>query len=234
MAVNALLRPARRERLPRSGRLIASREKAMAPPAPPLDPIVTTAVSPPWTGIVLAGGQSSRMGSDKALLPWGALTLLDQARSRLLSAGAARVVVCGRSGGEDEMPDDQRGQGPLSALAQLAPRLDDGVLVIVPVDMPLLSSELLQQLAGASGACAAFEFHPLPMRLVLATPVRAMLARLSLLPEAQRSLRTLHRELGGNLLDGSRWQEELRGCNTPEEWRALLQTAGCPASDDSN
>ncbi|SKC39734.1 molybdenum cofactor guanylyltransferase [Pseudoxanthomonas indica] len=195
---------------------------------------MTTAVSPPWTGIVLAGGQSSRMGSDKALLPWGARTLLDQARSRLLSAGAARVVVSGRSGREDEMPDEQRGQGPLSALAQLAPRLDDGVLVIVPVDMPLLSNELLQQLAGAPGACAAFEFHPLPMRLELATPVRAVLARLSLLPEVQRSLRTLQRELGGNLLEGSHWQEELRGCNTPEEWKALLQTAGCPASDDSN
>lgn len=38
---------------------------------------------PPVTGFVVAGGRSQRMGRDKALLPWGGSTLLDDSISRL-------------------------------------------------------------------------------------------------------------------------------------------------------
>ncbi|HEY6549003.1 MAG TPA: NTP transferase domain-containing protein, partial [Vicinamibacteria bacterium] len=47
-------------------------------------------------GYVLAGGQSQRMGKDKALLPWGEKTLLSHALARVREAtsrGAA--VLCG-------------------------------------------------------------------------------------------------------------------------------------------
>jgi molybdopterin-guanine dinucleotide biosynthesis protein A len=39
-------------------------------------------------GIVLAGGLSSRMGRDKALLPWQGRTLLEHMRGLLMQAGA--------------------------------------------------------------------------------------------------------------------------------------------------
>ena len=42
-------------------------------------------------GIVLAGGLSSRMGRDKALLPWQGRTLLEHMRGVLKQAGAGRV-----------------------------------------------------------------------------------------------------------------------------------------------
>lgn len=173
------------------------------------------------------------MGRDKAALPWGCHTLLEQARVQLLDAGARRVVVCGRSGSQDAVPDAETGQGPLAALAQLAPQLDDGILLIVPVDMPLLSRELLQQLAAADSECAAFDSHPLPMRLQLAANARMVLASLSRLPASQRSLRALQRELHTLTLDGMGWQAQLRGCNTQDEWQALRSHAACPASDHS-
>ena len=43
--------------------------------------------------IVLAAGPSSRMGSPKALLPWGGTTLVGYAVRELAAAGAARIVV---------------------------------------------------------------------------------------------------------------------------------------------
>jgi len=193
-----------------------------------------TAVSPPWIGIVLAGGQSSRMGSDKATLRWGGQTLLEHVRSQLSAAGASRVLICGRADVQDAVPDANSGQGPLAALAQLLPHLNDGVHLVVPVDMPLLSVGLLQHLASTDASCAAFAAHPLPMRLQLTPQVRQVLEKLSRLAAPQRSLRALQNELGALLLDATPWAAQLRGCNTPEEWKALQQWVDCPPSVHSN
>src|SRR5205823_4648191 len=46
----------------------------------------------PLTAIVLAGGASSRMGRPKALLPFGAETLIERVVRRL-AAGSSEVVV---------------------------------------------------------------------------------------------------------------------------------------------
>jgi molybdenum cofactor cytidylyltransferase len=43
--------------------------------------------------IVLAAGSSSRMGSSKALLPWGRTTLVGYAVREVAAAGAERIVV---------------------------------------------------------------------------------------------------------------------------------------------
>ena len=174
------------------------------------------------------------MGCDKASLPWGGQTLLERARSQLSAAGAHRVVICGRAGMQDAVADAQGGQGPLCALAQLSAHLEDGIHLIVPVDMPLLSLELLQQLRLADVSCAAFESHPLPMRLLLGPQVREVLENLSQLPESQRSLRALQRALDATLLDEVPWRSQLRGCNTPNEWEALRVSASCPPSVQSN
>ncbi|MBK6962318.1 MAG: NTP transferase domain-containing protein [Gammaproteobacteria bacterium] len=45
-------------------------------------------------GALLAGGQSRRMGADKALLPVGAGTLLDHMLAKLRALDLAEVVVC--------------------------------------------------------------------------------------------------------------------------------------------
>ncbi len=43
--------------------------------------------------VVLAAGQSKRMGQPKLLLPWGTGTVIEQVVSTLIEAGAAEVVV---------------------------------------------------------------------------------------------------------------------------------------------
>ena len=188
----------------------------------------------PCSGVVLAAGRSSRMGRDKALLPWQGQTLLDQARRQLFAAGAGRVLTCGRSDHPDAIPDRERGQGPLSALAQLCPALDDGVYIVVPVDMPLLSTALLQLLACTEAACVAVEGNPLPMRLQLQQQVRHQLAHLDQQAGPQRSLRALQQALHARWLEAAPWQDQLRGCNTPDEWNALRDSRHCPPSDASN
>ncbi|MGN6224902.1 molybdenum cofactor guanylyltransferase [Pseudoxanthomonas sp.] len=175
----------------------------------------------PWNGVVLAGGRSSRMGRDKAMLPWQGRTLLEHMRERLREAGAARVVISGAHPDPDAIPDVVRDGGPAAALAQLAPRLDDGVWLLVPVDMPLLDVSTLGVLAASSADCAIFAGHPLPMRLVLDPRSRAVLAALAIAPPPQRSLRAIHQALAGDVIDVEGRNARLINCNTPEEWDAL-------------
>lgn len=117
-------------------------------------------------GVVLAGGQSRRMGRDKAMLEIGGKTLLDRARALLASAGCGSVRVSGRPGRPDGIPDSRPGEGPgqaiFDALEFARETGQDGVLII-PVDMPGLSvATLTPLLQPASTRCRAWVDHPLP------------------------------------------------------------------------
>lgn len=176
---------------------------------------------PSWSGVVLAGGRSSRMGRDKAMLPWHGRTLLDHMRVRLREAGATRVVISGAYPDPDAIPDPIGDGGPAAAFAQLAPKLADGVWLLVPVDMPLLDVAMLGRLAGARADCAIFAGHPLPMRIVLGPRSRTALAAMVDAPAPRRSLRAIHEALDGVLIATDGRRAQLANCNTPAEWEAL-------------
>jgi len=176
---------------------------------------------PAWRAVLLAGGRSSRMGTDKALLPWGEGTLLAHMHGRLLEAGAAQVVVSGDRPALGGVPDAQPDTGPMGALAQLAPQLHDGAWLVVPVDMPLLSTALAHALLSAGAACACVEDHPLPMALRLDAGVRAVMHDVGAREERARSLRALQERLQTAYLPASPWRDALRNCNTPDDWSAL-------------
>ena len=174
-----------------------------------------------WCAVLLAGGRSSRMGSDKALLPWGEGTLLAHMHARLVEAGAAQVVVSGDRPDLGGVPDAQPDTGPMGALAQLAPQLHDGVWLVAPVDMPLLPVALVHALLSVDAACACVADHPLPMALRLDDGVRAVMKEVGARGERGRSLRALQERLQAMHLPAAPWQAVLRNCNTPEDWAAL-------------
>ncbi|MGP1665175.1 MAG: molybdenum cofactor guanylyltransferase [Rhodanobacter sp.] len=178
-------------------------------------------------GVVLAGGRSSRMGTDKASLLWRGQPLLQHMRSLLAQAEAARVWVSGPQSGLDGLPDREPGLGPLGGLLTLAQTQADGIYLLVPVDMPLLTASLLRRLAVAvsidrSVPSATFSAYPLPLCLRLDSRVRAAIAELSLQSPRARSLRALHNTLGGIELPlGESDAACLINCNTPEEWQGV-------------
>jgi len=75
-----------------------------------------------WTGVVLAGGASRRMGRDKARLEIGGEAMARRAATALAAAGAAEVFCMGGDAGAlsalgiDVRPDEHPGEGPLGAV----------------------------------------------------------------------------------------------------------------------
>ena len=131
----------------------------------------------PLTGVVLAGGLSSRMGHDKALLRWQGRPLLEHQTAVLQAAGAHAVKISGERPDYHGVADVVPQAGPVVGIASVAATCVDGELLIVPVDMPRLQPALLQRLGEAESVagCVRFADHVLPMRLRLDAHCRHVL-----------------------------------------------------------
>jgi len=174
----------------------------------------------PVLGIVLAGGGSTRMGTDKAQLVFEGETLLDRARRILAGTGCAHVRVGGRPGETDGIADREPGGGPgrglLDALTLAASLGLDGVLAI-PVDTPLLGKAQLQPLMEAPRERArAWRGHPLPVFLPAS---RALTARCDV-----GSVRSLIEAGRAEWLEaGASVSAGLINVNAPEDFEALCR-----------
>jgi molybdopterin-guanine dinucleotide biosynthesis protein A len=121
-------------------------------------------------GLLLTGGASRRMGSDKALLEVDGRRLVDRAAA-VLGAVADPVVEVGPGwSGLPAVREDPPGSGPLAALSAGAAALraggHDGPVLLLAVDMPRVGVELLRLLAGRAGPGTAVPRaggHPQPM-----------------------------------------------------------------------
>lgn len=110
-------------------------------------------------GAVLAGGRSSRFGSDKALAALNGRALLDHAVAAL-GPQVDAVVVVGRAHPDLlSVPDRPTPDlGPLGGLCGALRRALNGgygVVVTVGCDTPLLPGDLVERLAGEGAAVAA-------------------------------------------------------------------------------
>jgi molybdopterin-guanine dinucleotide biosynthesis protein A len=170
-------------------------------------------------GLILAGGLSSRMGEDKALMEIDGQSMLDRTAHILLSMGVERVVVSGaRLGG---VPDRWPEAGPVGGLASAADVLPDADLLVVPVDMPRLGYAVLAPLLSQRLLRATrWAGHPLPMRLTLDAGTRDALAVLMTQTGRDCSVSALQMRIGTTTLplDGMD-PLLLANCNTPDEWR---------------
>lgn len=179
----------------------------------------------PWTGVVLAGGRSSRMGQDKAMLRWHGRPLLEQMQSLLREAGAQQVLVSGNRPEYAGIADTQPDLGPLGGLASVIAGVADAtMLVVVPVDMPLLSVAVLGKLVAPSQhRCVAFEGQRLPMCLRIDPSVREALTTLMTGTASSRSLRALQRSLRCHRVAVTTSERAaFVNCNTPAQWSELI------------
>ena len=107
------------------------------------------------SGILLVGGASARFGSPKELADYEGETLADRAW-RLLGDVCDERLTVGRDGLADP------GTGPVAAIAAGLRVAAYELAVVIPVDMPLLTSAALRLLAAACRDAAVAQAGPLP------------------------------------------------------------------------
>ena len=104
-------------------------------------------------GCILAGGLSSRMGTDKALLMLAGKPLLLYAVESLRGAGLGVSIAASRSDLSSYAPAvPDHGFGPLSGICALLSATTMEFVVFVPVDMPLLPTSLIQAMLSSARA----------------------------------------------------------------------------------
>lgn len=176
--------------------------------------------------LLLAGGRSRRMGCDKAQLSYHGRPLIEHMQRRLDAMGPARLVIGGRSPGlRDLVPDG----GPVASVCALAQNLalsgGPERWLIVPVDMPLLSQDLLFRLLNDPAPAAYFVAHPLPAALRFDNDVKAFLKVAARDLKAGRGVpvkRLLAAVKASALMPSADEVGKLLNINTPEEWEVLL------------
>ena len=95
-------------------------------------------------GFVLAGGQSTRMGADKALIQLDGQALVVRALNTVREAGLTASIAGARSSLTNYAPViEDCGQGPLSGICAALASSSAQYAVFLPVDLPLLPASLL-------------------------------------------------------------------------------------------
>jgi molybdopterin-guanine dinucleotide biosynthesis protein A len=203
------------------------------------------------SAIVLCGGRSTRMGRDKAALPFGNETLLARV-VRLVSEVADDVVLVAREG--QALPeglesstragspprivrDPAEGLGPLAGIAVGLGAIRGERALVVACDMPLLRPALGRRLVDLAqdvdAVVPVVDGFPVATCAVYARSVagraQKLVAEGELRPRAfLESVRTRF-VAGEQLRAADPTLESFRDCDTDEDYRAALRAAGLPA-----
>ena len=194
-------------------------------------------------GIVLCGGQSSRMGRPKAMLPFGPELMLQRV-VRLVSQEVDRVVVVSAAGQElPELPpaveivqDRHPDRGPLEGLAAglrtLGDRADMAYATAcdVPLLVPAFVRRVIELCDGYQAAVPYIDGFAEPLAAAYSVDVlphvEAFLAEDRLRPAGLFDVVATRRITAEELADVDPDLLSLANVNRPEDYQEALEKAG--------
>lgn len=180
-------------------------------------------------GLILAGGKSHRMGQDKSHLELSGQSLLERSKQMLYAAGCREVIVSSDNL-EGAVRDRYSNIGPIAGIeagmAHLLSQNFHGVMLILPVDMPLLTTASLQQLitAMADHELARFENNPLPLCVELSSQSYEQTKSLAIQAKAKGGIpiKSMFDTLKSTTIEPTSKQlSEFFNCNNPLEFTQL-------------
>ena len=114
------------------------------------------------SGVVLAGGRNKRMGENKAELKLGDQTLLEIQVQKLKNLGSDDIMISGYQSnleGTRVVEDIYTGKGPLGGVHACLKAAKKTACLVISVDSPLLSEEMLKGLVEAHEGPATVLSH---------------------------------------------------------------------------
>jgi len=100
------------------------------------------------TAVILAGGKSTRMKQDKALVKIDDTTLLDK-QINLLSNIFDNIIISSNieyKTGFDYIKDIYKDKGPISGIYSILQNIETDKAFIIAVDMPFVSEDIINKL----------------------------------------------------------------------------------------
>lgn len=182
--------------------------------------------------VILAGGQSSRMGEDKALIPWNGVPLLQRVSEVAAQCTDEVYIVTPWPERYQAIAPQQcqwigesnPGKGPLVALSQAWQHIDHPWILLLGCDLPQLDPTLLQHWIGQLDRISASTLAVVPRQGKNWEPLCGFY-RSTLQPRLKSFI-----ESGGNAFQhwlsslpveslpvDARVAQMLHNCNTPED-----------------
>ncbi len=179
------------------------------------------------SGIVIAGGKSRRMGTDKSSLLYRQQSFLDRAVGLLRNFTADIIVSTNEqiaSTDFNAIPDIIQNAGPMGGLYACLPHIKNDRALVIPVDMPLLNVEVLQYLLQQADLHQKISIFQAGGRLQMLTG----LYHKDIVPLLQKhiatgdyKLRNLLNTIPYQIIDADHFNSLFININTPEQLTKL-------------
>lgn len=191
------------------------------------------------TGVLLTGGESRRMGTNKALLEFGGRTLIEK-NLDVLSQICSEVLISSRDEelyngyGYEVVTDAIKGKGPLGGIYTVLQKAQYELLFLAACDMPFLNKDAIRILYKEIGDFDAVvphvagRLHPLHalyhkrLALLVEEKIQGDKLRLTdVLSECRTKVFKL--DSSQEISQKRLIERSVLNANTPEEWENLVK-----------
>lgn len=182
----------------------------------------------PASGIILAGGLSSRMGQPKALLTLEGKTLLQRQADKLRALGIEDVMISGgfELPGVRSIADEYPQRGPLGGLHACLKAAKYERCLVLSVDAPLIPAGALVHLCRShTEGVTALRHEGVEEPLIAVYDSRLHNVIAPMIESGGAPVRRLREMTVWNTFDYRGPEEFLQNCNTPEDFVCVTALA---------
>ena len=179
------------------------------------------------TGIILSGGQSTRMGTDKALIQINEKTLLENI-IQICQPLCAHILISSNNSAHEKfgykiVPDEIKNCGPLGGIYSCLKKSETDWNFVISVDSPFVEPEFVSFLISETGNYdAVAPAHDLGKEPLIALYHKNCLEIIEkMLNSKNYKMTNLLTTINTRFVDSQKWVEEFpeifRNLNTPED-----------------